>query len=102
MKKLILFGLIWLFCTNTQAQLLVDPAGAGGFESGTSFAANGWTVVNGSQTNQWHVGIAAVFAGTRAAYISNTGGTSNNYDIGASSVVHFYRDITVPANSEVV
>jgi hypothetical protein len=101
MKKLILFGLIWLFCTNTQAQLLVDPAGAGGFESGTSFAANGWTVVNGSQTNQWHVGIAAVFAGTRAAYISNTGGTSNNYDIGASSVVHFYRDITVPANSTI-
>lgn len=101
MKKLILFGLVGLFCINTQAQILVDPAGDGGFESGTTFTANGWTVVNGSQTNQWYVGTAAVFAGTRAAYISNTGGGTNNYDINASSVVHFYRDITIPANSTV-
>jgi len=37
--------------------LLIDPAGAGGFESGSTFPANGWTVVNGtpSQTNYWMV-----------------------------------------------
>ncbi|MCS7029208.1 MAG: hypothetical protein NZ519_10650, partial [Bacteroidia bacterium] len=76
---------------------LVDPTAEGGFELGPTFAANGWTVVNGG-TNEWYVGAVGVpFAGTRCAYISNTGGATYNYDVNSSSVVHFYRDISFPA-----
>ncbi|MDW8296093.1 MAG: hypothetical protein RMJ97_04335 [Raineya sp.] len=102
MKKWVFLTKLWLCCLISQAQItLVNPAAEGGFEVGATFALNGWTVVNGTQTNQWHVGTAAFFAGLRGAYISNNSGTSNNYDVSATSVVHFYRDITIPPNSTV-
>ena len=66
--------------TNASAQtVLISPTGNGGFESGTTFAANGWTVANAASGNSWAVGTAAVSAGARGAYISNNSGTSNNY-----------------------
>jgi len=66
-----------------------------GFESGW----NNWIVVNGTQTNKWCVGTATFHNGTQSAYISNDGGTTNNYDITSTSVVHIYKDIAFDANS---
>ncbi len=74
---------------------LIDPAGDGGFELGTTFAANGWTVVN-SSTNNWVVGTATIGGGARSAYISNNG-TANSYTTTTSQTVHLVKSITVPA-----
>ncbi|MCL2805998.1 MAG: hypothetical protein FWD26_08680 [Treponema sp.] len=64
-----------------------------GFEGTNSF-----TIVNGTQTNQWHVGTAtAASGGTRSAYISNDSGVSNTYTTNSISRVHMYRDVTFPA-----
>jgi uncharacterized repeat protein (TIGR02543 family) len=59
-----------------------------------------FTIVNGSQTNQWWVGTATSAGGTKSAYISNTNGSSNNYSITAASTVHLYRNITFPTSSQ--
>ena len=70
------FLLSGLASTQAQPTLLVDPAGAGGFNLGTTFADNGWTVSNGTN-NPWIMGTAnttATFAGN-SAYISTDGST---------------------------
>jgi len=54
---------------------------------------NGWSVVNGTQTNKWAVGSATFYAGAQSAYISEDGGATNTYDSSFVSVVHLYRDI---------
>ncbi len=79
--------------------LLLNPAGDGGFETGTTFAANGWSNDNGAQVNKWFVGAAPTgYLGTRCAYVSNdVGGATHTYTITTTSTVHFWRDITVPA-----
>lgn len=84
------------------ATVLIDPATQGGFESGSSFAANGWTEVNGAQTNKWWSKTpgnpATPFAGSNCAYVSDHAtGNTYNYNTSNTSVVHFYRDITIPA-----
>jgi uncharacterized repeat protein (TIGR01451 family) len=73
------------------------------FDSG-SFAGDGWTVSNGTQVNQWVVGTAAGSSSGstgNAAYISNDGGVTNAYTVTATSVVHFYQDVTVPVGESV-
>ena len=60
----------------------------------------GWSVVNGTQTNKWHTGTATYASPTKSAYISNTNGTTNNYDGTVASVVHIYRDIEFPSGNE--
>jgi hypothetical protein len=77
--------------------VIISPTGDGGFENGATFAANGWSVDNGSAPNQWFVGSVPVDFATNAAYISNDGGITNAYSNTAPSVVHFWRDITLPA-----
>jgi hypothetical protein len=40
---------------------IISPSGAGGFELGSTFGDNGWTVVNGTATstqNQWILGLS--------------------------------------------
>ena len=99
MKKIYFLLLTVLFAAFSNAQTtLISPTGDGGFENGATLAANGWTVVNGA-TNQWWVGaVATPSAGTRSAYISDdVAGATYNYNNGASSTVHFYRDVTFPA-----
>jgi len=64
------------------------------FENGT----NGWTFVNGSQTNQWIRGTATSKTGSYSAYISNNN-SANSYTITSTSVVHLYKDITFPTSS---
>lgn len=94
-----LSGLLWA------QTILVDGTGDGSFEGGTgctgnSYTVNGWTIVNGTQTNRWAVNTGAgATHGSRAIYITNncTGTPSHQYTINSLSVVHFYRDITVPA-----
>jgi len=62
---------------------------------------NSFTIINGTQTNQWHIGTATVASGggARSAYISNNNGTSNAYTPTTASTVHMYRDVTFPASS---
>jgi gliding motility-associated-like protein len=62
------------------------------FESGTV----GWSFTNGTQINKWFVGNATNNGGQRSMYISdNSAGTTNNYTITQTAVVHAYRDINV-------
>ncbi|MCS6917993.1 MAG: hypothetical protein NZM08_09980 [Chitinophagales bacterium] len=84
--------------------LLVDPAGDGGFENGTTLAANGWVEVNGTQTNKWFLGTAATgYQGARCAYVSSDpAGATHNYNTTVNSTVHFYRDITIPSGHTTV
>ncbi|MBL7795061.1 MAG: hypothetical protein JNJ90_01025, partial [Saprospiraceae bacterium] len=79
---------------------LLSASGDGGFENGPSFAANGWTVVNGSGvTNKWFVGtVPTLFPGSNSAYVSDdAAGATHNFNNAAGSIVHFYRDVTLPA-----
>ncbi|MBK9335077.1 MAG: hypothetical protein IPM98_00255 [Lewinellaceae bacterium] len=97
----VLFGAFSLILGQVSAQTtLLSASGDGGFENGATFGANGWTLVNGvGVTNQWFVGTApALFPGSNSAYISNdVAGATHNYSNTAGSIVHFYRDITLPA-----
>ncbi len=114
--NLVLVTIALFIVHNAHSQtVLIDPAGDGGFENGTTFAANGWTVVNGSGTdyNRWCVGLnAAPTAGTYSAYISDgqsgVYGTNANYFYNANSggssadKCHFWRDVTFPAGEELI
>ncbi len=97
----VLLAILLLQCWTLSAQVLINPAAEGGFQTGSTFGSNGWNVANGGGiTNQWFVGTAATGFAGRSAYISNDGGTTNAYTnnpASAISVVHFYRDITFPA-----
>jgi hypothetical protein len=98
MKRILLLTkLLILFVVSNAQTVLISPTGDGGFENGSSFAANGWTVANGA-TNQWFIGsVAPPSLGANCAYISNDlGGATYNYATGAASTVHFYRDVTFP------
>ncbi|HMT29353.1 MAG TPA: immunoglobulin domain-containing protein, partial [Bacteroidia bacterium] len=83
--------------------ILISPTGDGGFETGTTFPANGWTLVNASNGNSWCVGTVAKSAGVRGAYVSTSNaGSNNNYSnfgllSSAARTVHFYRNVTFPA-----
>jgi hypothetical protein len=87
-----------MFTSNGNAQtVLIDPAGAGGFELGADMASNGWTAVNAA-TDGWFVGNAPVVAtGNNCGFISSTGGLGWAYSQ-LSVFNHMYRDITIPAN----
>ena len=85
----------WQVRTNVTGSITVrDTIFRENFEGTNSF-----TIVNGSQTNQWHVGTTTRYSGTRSAYISNTNGSTNNYNINAASVVHMFRNVTFPTST---
>lgn len=82
----------------------INPATNGGFETGTTFASNGWTSNTPPQGsfNQWIIGIGATtgFTGTRAAYVTNARNANpppHAYANNNGRVTHMYRDITIPA-----
>ncbi|GHV14724.1 hypothetical protein AGMMS49938_11370 [Fibrobacterales bacterium] len=58
--------------------------------------ASKFTLVNGTQTNQWVIGGATTNGGTKSVYISNDNGTSNTYNTSNTSVTHLYADIEFP------
>ncbi|WP_158592549.1 T9SS type A sorting domain-containing protein [Flavobacterium sp. 102] len=93
--------LMLLFALTTmKAQTQLIPVSDGAFDSGSTFAANGWTVANdGVGPVKWVVGTAVnsgAIAGN-SAYISLDNGETNSYvGISGARTVFFYRDITVP------
>ncbi|HMI07104.1 MAG TPA: hypothetical protein VK528_06140, partial [Flavobacterium sp.] len=83
--------------TKLTAQNLI-PVSVGGFESATStFAANGWTEKQTSNTRRLYVGTAGgANAGTKAAIAGNpSSGTYNGTN--TAGVSYFYRDVAIPA-----
>ncbi len=58
------------------------------------------TIANGTQTNKWVIGTAVSNGGTKSLYVSNDNGVSNAYTITSASVVHTYRDLAIPNNTE--
>lgn len=84
---------------DSQAQItLLNPAGAGGFENGTTFAANSWSVAQTPTTRVWYLGTAqAGYSGAREAHIGNSATNlgSNN----AARTVHLYRSVSIPAGA---
>ena len=103
-SKLLCFTFLILFeSISAFGQIvLLSPTGDGGFETGATFAANGWTTVN-PNASLWEVGTGAVqFAGNRGAYtINNTPGTWSYLTTG-SRTSHFYRDIAIPAGANTI
>ncbi|MDD3563297.1 MAG: choice-of-anchor J domain-containing protein, partial [Candidatus Cloacimonetes bacterium] len=84
--------------TSLWGTVLIDPAGAGGFESGTTFAANGWTEVNGGNTtNNFRLGTYVPgYGGNRCAFVSNSATAWTSATTAAYR--HIYRNVTFPAN----
>ena len=95
MKKLLLACMLALGMSVGAQTVLINPATDGGFESGTTLAANGWSSVV-STTDTWVVGSAPTPTSASCAYISDDGGTTWEYSQ-LSTYSHLYRDITVPA-----
>ena len=56
---------------------------------------NNWTLENGYQTNQWHIGSAAKNGGENGLYISNDDGATNTYNGNSTSYVYAYRTFEV-------
>jgi hypothetical protein len=107
MKKIYFLFLTVLFANLMQAQtVLISPTGDGGFENGTTFAANGWTVENfvANNTNKWFLGnISTPSSGTNAAYISdNATGSTYNYLNSSATRVLFWRDVVFPSSETVI
>ena len=61
---------------------------------------HGWTIENGNEGNQWHVGSATASTGERSIYISHDNGLTNTYDSSKASTVYIYRSITVPPEAK--
>ena len=97
MKTLLLLVLLCGSKLILAQSTLINSAGNGGFETGTTFAANSWTEVQGAN-NKWYVGTAATgYSGARGAFIG-TNSTTYSYSSILTSTNHFYTDVTVPAN----
>lgn len=102
LTKLILVLFITINYNSVSQTVIINPATNGGFESGTTFGANGWTATTGtSSQNQWvcHTGATAGFSGTRCAYITNNTSAAtppHNYTLTTNRRTHLYRDVTLP------
>ena len=74
----------------------------------TGSEGRAWTIENGHQTNQWHVGNATwstldpMATDSMSLYISNDNGSSNSYSISATSNVFAYRTFNMPAGEYVI
>lgn len=92
MKFFLLLFTISLFTVFSIGQINIDYST---FEFGT---LNGWMLVNGSETNKWHIGGAESYYNPFSrvgVYISSDGGTSFGYNNSSASVVHMYKDILI-------
>ncbi|ALM49272.1 hypothetical protein AMR72_10450 [Flavobacterium psychrophilum] len=61
--------------------------------------AHNWALSNGTQVNKWIVGSDTSNSAPNSLYISSNGST-NTYNINQASVVHAYRDVIIPDNSD--
>jgi hypothetical protein len=100
MRKLVtLIFMVLLWTVSSWGQtVLISPTGDGGFENGTTFAANGWTESN-SANNPWVVGtyVSTPPFSNRSAYCSNDGGATNSYTTSLAALNYIYRDVVIPA-----
>ena len=72
---------------------LLSPTGDGGFETGTTFAQNGWVYIGSGGSRTWQLGtLGTQYAGNRHAYV---GSTTNANGISSSAVDHFYKDFII-------
>ena len=87
-----------------QAQTtLINPATDGGFNSGTTFAANGWTVANeGTGPIKWALGTAA--SGISQACATTAGSATITLSAANSAIVpgQFAYGFNIPTNTFVV
>jgi len=95
MKKITL-GLLFICYSAFSQTVLLDPNGDGGFETGATFAENGWlTAQQNGPNKKWYVGTGqSGYSGNRAAFIGNDETTPA--DGNAARTVHLYRSVTVP------
>ncbi|MBO2008761.1 beta strand repeat-containing protein [Hymenobacter negativus] len=99
--------LTWLFGAGA---LLLGSLGAQAqttvFNETFEGATNSFTIVNGTQANQWFVGTPGgngpTTTGTKAAYVSNDAGVTNAYTLTTAAVTHMYRDVTFPTGQNIV
>lgn len=101
MKKITYSLIMFLAVMTSSAQtVLIDPAGDGGFETGTTFEANGWSVANPVGANRkWYVGTGqSGYTGARSAFIGNSTTTAATGT--QERIVHLYRSVTIPAGAE--
>jgi hypothetical protein len=84
--------LILLLTLGALFTLNADPIVSEDFEGGNF---DDWHVVNGEVVNQWYVGAAGANNGSNGAFISADGDTAS-YVNTETSIVHFYKDITIP------
>jgi hypothetical protein len=97
--QLIALSVATLLSVQIKAQItLINPTGDGGFETGTTFAANSWSVAQSAVNRAWYVGTAqAGYSGAREAHIGNSA-----TNLGANNsirVVHLYRNVAIPAGA---
>jgi gliding motility-associated-like protein len=59
----------------------------------------GFSYTSGTQPNKWVVGGATFNSPANSLYISNDNGVTNNYTSTATSIVHAYRDVVIPAGA---
>lgn len=92
MKSLHILSFISLFSISLYSQITIDY-------SNFDFASlNGWSLVNGTQTNKWQIGGAASYfnAFSRVGvYISSDNGTTHGYQNNSSSIVHMSKDFFI-------
>jgi len=101
MKRiLLLLALISMALWLSGQTTLLDPNGDGGFETGPTLTANGWTL-GGASLNTWYTGTApAGYTGQRCGYVATVAGGGSNWTYVNSSgyaSIWLYRDIAFPA-----
>lgn len=100
MKKITLGFLLASSLFGFSQVTIIDPNGDGGFETGATFAANGWTEIGppNNTNRRWYCGTGQTgFTGSRAAFIGD-----NETTVGTASgakKVHLYKTITIPAGA---
>jgi len=103
LKKLLFAIALTTYGVISAQTLLIDPNGDGGFESGATFAANGWATAGFPGFNEWTTNTAASgYTGARAAYITSdaTVALPPYAYYPSQDFIHpkFYRDVTFDAS----
>ena len=74
---------------------LISSTGDGGFETGSTFAANGWTALNNNNNRGWFCGTGqSGYSGARSAFIgtssTNVGSNKDIMYLSGSKIIAFF------------
>jgi len=99
-RSLFILILVILASAMSGQTLLLEPNGDGGFETGSTLAANGWTIGT-STLNTWYCSnVPEGETGARAAFVSSIAGGGSTWTYAtpssAGAIATLYRDITFP------